>query len=132
MPVPPTLSINTMLADAATRLRSGLPRSGSYSILLSVGAGEPAASAAAALRRALEQEPRIVFASVAESPVGPVEDASELGAHVHGMKYVIEPPPQMVVSVSEANGQYYIAARLPAGDPLGPPPAGWLWVLSGR
>lgn len=128
---PPATTLDALISEAAARVRAGLPASGPYSVLLSVGAGEPSASAAAGLRRELASEPRIVFASVTSEHVAPVADGGDAGGHVHGVQYNIEPPPQLVLSVSEASGCYYFAARAPGSDPLGPPTNGWSWVVSG-
>ena len=68
---------------------------------------------------------------VRPQPGEPVADAGVPGGHVNTVEIRIEPPPQLVLSVSEADGVYYFAARLPGGDPLGPPSAGWSWVLTG-
>lgn len=121
-----------LVAQAKTRILAGIPPHGPYSILLQVGASPAAEKMALELRRGLEQEPRIVFASVTLIPGAPVEDIHRPGHHVSSQQYHITPPAQIVISVSEGKGIYYLAARLPGNDPLGPAAAGWLWILYGR
>jgi hypothetical protein len=125
-------SVDALISEGTTRLRNAVPASGPHSILLSIGAGERAAEVATALRRALEENPRIVFASVTSVPGPPVADEGTPGGHVNTVETRVDPPPQVVVRISEADGRVYLAARLPGSDPLGPPTNGWLWALSAR
>jgi len=130
--IEPTVPVDAMLREAVKRLLAAMPASGNFTILLTIGPGEPAAQAAADLRQTLARDPRISFATATREPGPPVADAGTPGGHVNTVEWRVEPPPQLVVHVSEKDGLHYVAARLPAGDPLGPPTHGWLWVLSGR
>lgn len=124
-------SVEALIAAASSRLQTAMPASGSYCILLSVGSGDAAQAAAASLRRQLERDPRVLFSQVSRQPTGPVADSNRPAEHVQSEEFLITPPPSIVVSVSESKGHYYLAARAPGGDPLGPPLNGWLWVIDG-
>ena len=117
------------LADqAAQRVLAALP-AGPYPVLLQVGEGALAEPAGRALRQALACDRRIVFATVVRQALPPVADISVAGGHVNAVADTLQPRPLLVLRVSESAGTLYIAAREPGSDPLGPPDAGWLWVL---
>ncbi|MFY0576311.1 hypothetical protein ACN28S_19865 [Cystobacter fuscus] len=126
----PDSPADALIPEALSRLRAAMPPRGDYCILLIIGSGEAAARAAAGFRKALEQEPRVRFARVSARPAPPVEDPNVPGGHVNTVQHDIEPWPDVVVRVSEAQGRFYFAARAPGTDPLGPPQSDWLWVLS--
>lgn len=133
-PCPPTMKATdtpaqTLAQQAARQVLAGLPAGAGYPLLLQVGDGVLAGQAGQALRAALACDARIVFASVRHEPLAPVPDASTAAGHVNAVADTVQPWPRLVLRVSESAGILYIAAREPGSDPLGPPDAGWLWVL---
>lgn len=119
----------SLVDQAVQRLCAALPPQGPFAVLLQGGAGPKAEAAARSLRSALAAEPRFVLSSVQRKPAPPVADPGGAGGHVNPEVFTVQPPPRLVLRVSEAAGKLYIAARDPGSDPLGPPDAGWLWVL---
>jgi hypothetical protein len=123
-------AMDRVVADALARIAGGMPAGAPYPILLSVGEGANASTAAENLRRLLGKDARVVFSKVETKAGGPVPDINAPGSHVNTETRTVVPPPRIVLRVSEFDGRVYIAAREPGADPLGPPDRGWLWVLS--
>lgn len=122
-------SQKTLVNQAALRVLATLPPGSSFPVLLQVGEGSLAEPAGKALRLALACDTRIVFSSVVHQALAPVPDSSVASGHVNAVADTVQPRPSLVLRVSESAGTLYIAARDPGRDPLGPPDAGWLWVL---
>jgi hypothetical protein len=120
---------STLPSLAARRVLDMLPAASPYPLLLQVGEGLLAEPAGKALRLALSCDKRIVFSTVVHRALAPVPDSSTAGGHVNAVADTVQPQPLLVLRVSESAGTLYIAARQPGDDPLGPPDAGWLWVL---
>jgi hypothetical protein len=120
---------STLASQAAMRVLATLPAGHPYPVLLQVGEGPLAERAGKSLRLALACDPRIVFSTVVHEALGPVPDSSTVGGHVNAVADKVQPQPLLVLRVSESAGTLYMAARDPGRDPLGPPDAGWLWVL---
>ena len=128
-PTPSASPAASLASQAAQRVLAQIPANGSYPVLLQVGAGSQAEPAGKALRHALACHPRVVFSTVSRHTLPSVPDSSTAGGHVNPVADTVQPRPLLVLRVSESAGTLYIAARAPGADPLGPPDAGWLWVL---
>lgn len=124
------MTTDTLVQEAAHRLNAAQSAKGGLAILLQTGAGSRVGQIRLALMQQLQKHPGIAFTQVTQQPGSPVADANTPGAHVHMQGYVFTPYPDLVVSVSESNGQINIAARAPGRDPLGSADDGWLWVMS--
>lgn len=118
-----------LAALAAQKVLAAMPAGGPYAVLLQLGEGALAGPAGKALRQALACDRRVVFSTVEHRSLPPVADSAAAGGHVDAVADTVQPWPRLVLRVSEAAGTLYIAAREPGNDPLGPPEAGWLWVL---
>lgn len=129
---PNSFASNAQLVDeVARRLTAMLPPQGTLAVLVQLGQGEAAARAKADLVARLAAEKRIVWSQVSSQPGGPLPDSTRPGQHVNTVQRRIEPPPQLVMLVNVSQDKLYMAARPPGADPLGPPDAGWTWVLNG-
>jgi len=115
--------------QAVQRICAALPAAGPFALLIQSGGGAAAEAATKALRAALAKEPRIVLSSVERRTLPPVADPSAAAGHVNTESFAVQPPPRLVLRISEGSGKLYIAAREPGSDPLGPPDNGWLWVI---
>lgn len=120
---------STLANQAAQRVLATLPKGSPYAVLLQLGEGALAEPAGRVLQQALACDKRIVFSTVVHQPLAPLPDAVAAGGHVNAVSDTVQPRPHLVLRVSESAGTLYIAARDPGRDPLGPPDAGWLWVL---
>ncbi|MBP9086923.1 MAG: hypothetical protein KBG15_12435 [Kofleriaceae bacterium] len=127
-----SFSSNELLVqEVVRRMIAMLPPEGSLAVLLQLGQGPEAAQAKANLLASVKDEERIVWSQVTSQPGEPVADTSRPGAHVNTVKSQVEPAPHVVLLVNVNEGHLYMAARPPGPDALGPPTAGWTWVLRG-
>lgn len=116
----------SLVEAAVQHLASRAPSDRALVVLMSVGGGEASAALAAQLRHSLESRVRVVFASAAVTPGGPMP-TPQPGEHVQSVQSAVTPWPDRVVRVSVSESASSIAVRLPGRDPLGPAEGGWEW-----
>ena len=129
-PMIPFASNDLVIQEARKRLLSTVPAEGKLAVFLQLSAGDVAANAKRDLLAQLNNDPRIVWSVGSSQPGEPVADSSRPGEHVNTVIYRFDPPPNLVVAVSDRDGHLYIAARPAGADPLGPETA-WTWILVG-
>lgn len=128
MKIEPAAS-QALLEQAVHRVLADVPAAGGYALLIQRGSGPQVQPAADALQAALACDPRITLSTITRRDRAPVADAGVPGGHVHPVEYTVQPRPQLVLLVNEAQGRLVFAGRDPGADPLGPPLAGWRWVI---
>ena len=120
------------LAEAAVRRIEAALRERAASgperiiLFLKVSETDSARAAAVTVRRALENlREKVAFSTEVKAGAAPVP--SEVpGGHVHAEQYVLDPHPDLILSVSETGGRICVALREPGADPFAPPTS-WLW-----
>jgi hypothetical protein len=120
-----------LIQEVSRRLVAMLPPDGQFAVWVQLGPGTVPAHAKAALVAALQAEKRIVWSTYQRQQGGPVADSANPGQHVNVVVNGLHPAPRLVLLVNEKDGRLTASARPPGADPLGPPTAGWTWVLSG-
>ena len=116
----------TLVEAAACHLAAGAPADRPLVLFVPVGAGETASALAAQLRAALSSRTRVVYASVAVTPGGPLPTPPP-GSHVHSVERAVTPWPDRVVRFTATDAGSSIAVRLTGSDPSGPAEHGWEW-----
>lgn len=116
------------LADEAVRRVLGAAKPGERIVILPQF--DPSSPVAAAVKAALEREPRVAFSVAQKREVGPVDAPGTATGHVNAVEWVFEPRPALVVMVGarKDTGLTYVAARDAGPDPLGPS-SSWTWTL---
>lgn len=120
-----------LIQEVGRRLVAMAPPDGRFAVWVQLGPGAVPAQAKAELVAGLQAEQRIVWSAYRRQPAGPAPDSGRPGQHVNTVNPRLDPAPQLVLLVNEKEGRLNVAARPPGADPLGPPTAGWSWVLTG-
>lgn len=126
-PVPSAAPADAMVQDAAGRSLAAPRRGPRLVVWLQVGDTARAARVAAALKSRLAAA-GTDFTEARVASGAPVADAGRAGGHVHTVHASYDPPPDLVVVVSDRDGVLYIAARAPGPDPS-IETGDWAWIL---
>lgn len=123
------MTTSAMLEETVNRLSSLKAQKGELTLWLQTGAGEEVSAVAQTLSQRLEQQQGFVFSQMKTIQQVPVADINVPGQHVHAANYQFNPYPDLVISISEVQGQIYICTREAGADPLAGGCLDWLWVL---